>query len=98
MKQENLSPSSTGYLLVGLVVIITFKDTVLQVPRVCAVMRLLSGPHYAELEGVHLSELTQNEEHCEEEPQYSQSICTVSSSPLELMSPPLDGTSTPQTT
>lgn len=80
--KSNGSLSSTGYLLVGLVVIITFKETVLQVPRVSAVMRLFSGPQYAELEGVHLSELTLTEESCEEEPQYSQSICTVSSTQL----------------
>ncbi|XP_054457045.1 potassium channel, subfamily K, member 7 [Anoplopoma fimbria] len=99
--KETLQLLTTCYLLVGLVVIITFKDTVLQVPRVCAVMRLFSGPRYAELEGVHLSELTLSEEHCEEEAQYSQSICTVSSTPLELTGPAVahrDGTSTPKTT
>uniref|UniRef100_G3N6U7 Potassium channel, subfamily K, member 7 n=1 Tax=Gasterosteus aculeatus TaxID=69293 RepID=G3N6U7_GASAC len=80
--KETLHLLTTCYLLVGLVVIITFKETVLQVPRVSAVMRLFSGPQYAELEGVHLSELTLTEESCEEEPQYSQSICTVSSTQL----------------
>ncbi|XP_033507625.2 potassium channel, subfamily K, member 7 [Epinephelus lanceolatus] len=85
--KETLQLLTTCYLLVGLVVIITFKDTVLQVPQVCAVMRLFSGPHYTELKGVRLNELTLSEENCEEEPQYSQSVCTVSSTPLELMSP-----------
>ncbi|KAK5848689.1 hypothetical protein PBY51_006282 [Eleginops maclovinus] len=85
--KETLQLLTMCYLLAGLVVIITFKDTVLQVPRVCAVIRLFSGPQYAELEGVHLSELTLSEEICEEEPHYSQSICTVSSTPLELMRP-----------
>ncbi|XP_059210434.1 potassium channel, subfamily K, member 7 [Centropristis striata] len=88
--KETLQLLITCYLLVGLLVIITIKDTVLQVPQVCAVIRLFSGPQYAELEGVHLSELTLSEEQCEEEPQYSQSICTVSSTPLELMSPHSD--------
>ncbi|KAL6118883.1 uncharacterized protein ACO6RY_03583 [Pungitius sinensis] len=83
--KETLQLLTTCYLLVGLVVIITFKETVLQVPRVSAVMRLFCGPQYAELEGLHLSELTLTEESCEEEPQYSQSICTVSSTPLEPM-------------
>lgn len=86
-KTKTYLPLSTGYLLVGLVVTITLKDTVLQVPRVCAVMRLFSGSQYAELEGVHLSEMTQSEDSTEEEPQYSQSICTISSTPLELLSP-----------
>lgn len=81
------SPCSTGYLLVGLVVIITLKDTVLQVPQVCAVMRLFFGPQCAELEGVDLSEWTLSEDSTEEERQYSQSICTISSTPLELQSP-----------
>uniref|UniRef100_A0A7N8X4D7 Potassium channel subfamily K member 1-like n=1 Tax=Mastacembelus armatus TaxID=205130 RepID=A0A7N8X4D7_9TELE len=75
------------YLLVGLIVIITFRDTVLQVPQVRAVIRLLSGPQYTELESIHLNELSLNEDHCEKEPQYSQSICTISSVPFELMSP-----------
>ncbi|XP_042367875.1 potassium channel, subfamily K, member 7 [Plectropomus leopardus] len=96
--KETLQLLTTGYLLVGLVVIMTLKDTVLQVPRVCAVIRLLSGPHYAELEGVHLNKLTVSEEHCEEEPQYSQFVCTVSSTPLELMRPRSPRTSTPETT
>ncbi|XP_033986835.1 potassium channel subfamily K member 1 [Trematomus bernacchii] len=86
--KETLQLLTTCYLLGGLVVIITLKDTLLQVPRVSAVIRLFSGPQYAELEGFHLSELTLSEELCEEEAQYSQSICTVSSTPLELMSPP----------
>ncbi|KAJ4936983.1 hypothetical protein JOQ06_001567 [Pogonophryne albipinna] len=85
--KETLQLLTTCYLLGGLVVIITLKDTLLQVPRVCAVIRLFSGPQYAELEGLHLSELTLSEEE-EEEAQYSQSICTISSTPLELMSPP----------
>ncbi|XP_033961693.1 potassium channel, subfamily K, member 7 [Pseudochaenichthys georgianus] len=84
--KETLQLLTTCYLLGGLVVVITLKSTLLQVPRVCAVIRLFSGPQYAELEGLHLSELTLSEE--EEEAQYSQSICTVSSTPLELMSPP----------
>lgn len=63
----------------GLVVIITFKDTVLQVPQVCAAMRLFSGPQYAELEGFHLNEMTLSEDTCEEEPEYFQSVCTISS-------------------
>ncbi|KAF1380346.1 hypothetical protein PFLUV_G00162700 [Perca fluviatilis] len=83
--KETLQLLTTCYLLVGLVVIITLRDTVLQVPRVCAVMRLFSGPQYAELE-CDLSELTLSEENCEDEPEYSQSICTISSTPLELMS------------
>ncbi|XP_040887770.1 potassium channel, subfamily K, member 7 [Toxotes jaculatrix] len=78
LAKETLEFLTTCYLLVGLVVLITLKDTVLQVPQVCAVMRLFSGPQHAELEG---------EEDCEEEPQYSQSICTISSTPLELRSP-----------
>ncbi|KAK5893867.1 hypothetical protein CgunFtcFv8_006700 [Champsocephalus gunnari] len=87
--KETLQLLTTCYLLGGLVVVITLKSTLLQVPRVCAVIRLLSGPQYAELEGLHLSELTlSEEEEEEEEAQYSQSICTVSSTPLELMSPP----------
>lgn len=83
---------SIGYLLVGLVVIITFKDTVLQVPQVRAVLRLLSGPRYKELEGLHLSELPHSEEQCEEEEEqkYSQSICTISSTPLERRCPEVD--------
>ncbi|KAI4808670.1 hypothetical protein KUCAC02_000718 [Chaenocephalus aceratus] len=85
--KETLQLLTTCYLLGGLVVVITLKSTLLQVPRVCAVIRLFSGPQYAELEGLHLSELTLSEEE-EEEAQYSQSICTVSSTPLELMSPP----------
>lgn len=68
-------------------VIITFKDTVLRVPHVYAVLRLFSGPKYSELEGLHLNELSQNEDLGEEEQTYFQSICTISSSPLELMSP-----------
>ncbi|XP_069374937.1 potassium channel, subfamily K, member 7 [Paralichthys olivaceus] len=87
LAKDTLKLLTTWYLLVGLVVIITLKDTVLQVPRVRAVMRLFSGLHCAELEGIHLSELTLSEDNCEEEPQYSQSICTVSSTPLQLMSP-----------
>ncbi|KAM9335633.1 potassium channel, subfamily K, member 7 [Symphorus nematophorus] len=85
--KETLELLTTCYLLLGLVVIITLKDTVLQVPWVCAVIRLFSGPHYAELDGVLLNELTLSEDVAEEEPQYSQSICTVSSTPLELLSP-----------
>uniref|UniRef100_UPI0037E78CE0 potassium channel, subfamily K, member 7 n=1 Tax=Semicossyphus pulcher TaxID=241346 RepID=UPI0037E78CE0 len=84
--KETLELLTTCYLVVGLVVLITFKDTVLQVPQVCAALRLLSGPQYAELEGFHLNELTVSD--CEEEPQYSQSICTISSTPLQLLSPP----------
>ncbi|XP_031146365.1 potassium channel, subfamily K, member 7 [Sander lucioperca] len=87
--KETLQLLTTCYLLVGLVVIITLRDTVLQVPRICAVMRLFSGPQYAELEG-DLSELTLSEENCEDEVEYSQSICTISSTPLELMSPQSD--------
>ncbi|KAI9545751.1 hypothetical protein NQZ68_033883 [Dissostichus eleginoides] len=85
--KETLQLLTTCYLLGGLVVIITLKDTLLQVPRVCAVIRLFTGPQYAELEGFHLSELILSEELCEEEAQYSQSICTISSTPLALMSP-----------
>ncbi|XP_076581758.1 potassium channel, subfamily K, member 7 [Chaetodon auriga] len=85
--KETLELLTTCYLLVGLVVIFTLKDTVLQVPRVCALMRLFFGPQCAELEGVDLSELTLSEDNTEEELQYSQSICTVSSTPLELLSP-----------
>lgn len=71
----------------GLVVIITLKDTILQVPQVCALMRLLSGQQFRELEGVHLNEETLCEDNTAEEPQYSQAICTISSTPLELSSP-----------
>ncbi|XP_041821669.1 potassium channel, subfamily K, member 7 [Chelmon rostratus] len=85
--KETLELLTTCYLLVGLVVIITLKDTVLQVPQVCAVMRLFFGPQCAELEGVDLSEWTLSEDSTEEERQYSQSICTISSTPLELQSP-----------
>uniref|UniRef100_A0A3Q1GA09 Potassium channel domain-containing protein n=1 Tax=Acanthochromis polyacanthus TaxID=80966 RepID=A0A3Q1GA09_9TELE len=51
-----------------------------------AMMRIFSGQKYRELEGVHLNELTVNEENCEEEPQYTQSICTISSTSFKLMS------------
>ncbi|XP_041636120.1 potassium channel, subfamily K, member 7 [Cheilinus undulatus] len=81
--RETLELLTTCYLVVGLVVLITFKDTVLQVPQVCSVLRLLSGPQYAELEGLNLNELTLSE--CEDEPQYSQSICTISSTPLHRL-------------
>ncbi|XP_070786354.1 potassium channel, subfamily K, member 7 [Enoplosus armatus] len=81
--KETLNLLTTCYLLVGLVAIITLKDAAQQVPQVCAVIRLFCGPHYAELEGVRLNELTLSEDNCEEEPQYSQSICTISSTPLE---------------
>ncbi|XP_053272719.1 potassium channel, subfamily K, member 7 [Pleuronectes platessa] len=87
LANDTLKLLTTWYLLVGLVVIMTLKDTVLQVPRVRAVMRHFSGLQYTELEGVHLSELTLSEDNCEEEPQYSLSICTISSIPLQLMSP-----------
>ncbi|XP_034712738.1 potassium channel subfamily K member 1 [Etheostoma cragini] len=89
--KETLQLLTTCYLLVGLVAIITLRETVLQVPLVRAVMRFFSAPQYAELEG-DLSELTLSEENCEDEPEYSQSICTISSTPLELMSPQSDKT------
>ncbi|KAM8898525.1 potassium channel, subfamily K, member 7, partial [Spinachia spinachia] len=85
--KETLQILTTCYLLLGPVVIITFKQTVLQVPWVSTVVRLFSGPQYAELEGVHLSELTFTEESCEEEPQYSQSICTLFSTSPEVTGP-----------
>ncbi|XP_070711357.1 potassium channel, subfamily K, member 7 [Pempheris klunzingeri] len=78
--QETLQLFTTCYLLVGLVLMVTFKDTLLQVPQVCVVTRLLTGPQYTELEGFRLSELTLSEDKCEEDPQYSQFICTISSS------------------
>ncbi|XP_034533018.1 potassium channel subfamily K member 1 [Notolabrus celidotus] len=90
--RDTLELLTTCYLVLGLVVLITFKDTVLQVPQVCVVLRLLSGPQYAELEGFHLNELTLSD--CEEEPQYSQSVCTVSSTPLHLLSPGTDNQNT----
>lgn len=55
---------------------------VLQVPQMCAVMRLFSGPEYAELENVHLCEMLMSkisEGNIEEEPEYSQSVCAISS-------------------
>ncbi|KAF0045638.1 hypothetical protein F2P81_002167 [Scophthalmus maximus] len=79
--------TTMGYLLVGLVLILTFRDTVLQVPQVSVAMRLFSGSDRAQLDGVHLSELTLSEDNCAEEPQYSQSVCTISSAPFQLMSP-----------
>ncbi|CAJ1086496.1 potassium channel subfamily K member 1 [Xyrichtys novacula] len=90
--KETLELLTTCYLVVGLVVLLTCKDTLLQVPQVCAVLRLLSGPQYSELEGFHLNELTLND--CEEEPQYSQSICTISSTPLHLSGPSPDNQTT----
>ncbi|XP_044196919.1 potassium channel, subfamily K, member 7 [Thunnus albacares] len=96
--KETLNLLTTCYLLVGLVVLITFKETLLQVPQVRAVIRLFAGVQYAELEGVNLNELTLSEENCEEEPQYFSSICTISSTPLELMTPCSDPQrSTPST-
>ncbi|XP_020504957.1 potassium channel, subfamily K, member 7 [Labrus bergylta] len=86
--KETLELLTTCYLVGGLVVLITFKDTVLQVPQVCVLLRLLAGPQYAELQGFYLNEMTVSE--CEEEPQYSQSICTISSPPLRLPSPRRD--------
>ncbi|XP_074518431.1 potassium channel, subfamily K, member 7 [Halichoeres trimaculatus] len=83
--RERLELLTTGYLVLGLVVLLTLKDSLLQVPQVCAVLRLLSGPQYAELEGFNLNELTHSD--CEEENQYSQSICTISSAPLHLQGP-----------
>lgn len=76
-----------GYLVVGLVMTITLKDTVLQVPWVCALVKLFSGQQCVEVEGIHLNEITQSEDNPEEEPQYAQSICTISSTPLELFNP-----------
>ncbi|CAK6968620.1 potassium channel%2C subfamily K, member 7 [Scomber scombrus] len=96
--RDTLNLLTTCYLLVGLVLLLTFKETILQVPRVRAVIRLFSGVQYAELEGVNLNELTLSEDTCEEEPQYFSSICTISSAPLQLMSPCSDlQRSTPST-
>ncbi|XP_053199889.1 potassium channel, subfamily K, member 7 [Scomber japonicus] len=85
--RDTLNLLTTCYLLVGLVLLLTFKETILQVPQVRAVIRLFSGAQYAELEGINLNEMTLSEDTCEEEPQYFSSICTVSSAPLQLMSP-----------
>ncbi|XP_023139095.2 potassium channel, subfamily K, member 7 [Amphiprion ocellaris] len=85
--KETLELLITSYLLVGLVVILTLKDTVLEVPQVRAMMRIFSGQKYGELEGIHLNELAVNEANCEEELQYTQSICTISSTSFKLMSP-----------
>ncbi|XP_036967195.1 potassium channel, subfamily K, member 7 isoform X2 [Acanthopagrus latus] len=58
-------------------------------PMVKETLELLTTCYllYAELEGVHLDELTMSQDYAEEEPQYSQSICTISFAPLELPSP-----------
>ncbi|XP_035483855.2 potassium channel, subfamily K, member 7 [Scophthalmus maximus] len=87
LAKDTLKLLTTCYLLVGLVLILTFRDTVLQVPQVSVAMRLFSGSDRAQLDGVHLSELTLSEDNCAEEPQYSQSVCTISSAPFQLMSP-----------
>ncbi|KAM9827333.1 potassium channel, subfamily K, member 7 [Neosynchiropus ocellatus] len=68
---------SAGYLLVGLVVLLTLKETALQVPQVRALVRLLCGSQQVELKGFNLNELTSEEQ--EEDRQYTSSICTISS-------------------
>ncbi|XP_047424084.1 potassium channel, subfamily K, member 7 [Mugil cephalus] len=100
--KETLKLLTTCYLVVGLVAIVVFKDTLLQVPQVLAAMRLFSGPHYTDLEGFHLGEMTLSNDGCEGQPEYSQSVCTISSTPLELKSPcsdlPRDGVLATKTT
>ncbi|XP_071782138.1 potassium channel, subfamily K, member 7 [Centroberyx gerrardi] len=92
--KETLKLLTTCYLLVGLVVIMTFRDTVLEVPQVQALIRLFSGPRDRELEGVHLDELVLSGRKSEEEPRYSLPISTITSSPIEptLPSPDLHTT------
>ncbi|XP_029931622.1 potassium channel, subfamily K, member 7 [Myripristis murdjan] len=85
--KETLKLLTTCYLLVGLVMITTFRETVLELPQVQAVIRLFSGPRDRELEGVHLSELALRMQTSEEEPRYSLPISTISSSPLESTLP-----------
>ncbi|KAM8881579.1 potassium channel, subfamily K, member 7 [Synchiropus picturatus] len=75
--QNGVKLLSAGYLLVGLVVLLTLKETALQVPQVRALLRFLCGSHHVELKGFNLNELTSEEQ--EEDRQYTSSICTVSS-------------------
>ncbi|KAM4612399.1 potassium channel, subfamily K, member 7 [Polymixia lowei] len=81
---------TTCYLLVGLVVIMLFRETALEVPHVQAAMRLLSGPREGELKGTHLDELELGGRNSEEEPRYSLHISTISSCPAEPTLPSAD--------
>ncbi|KAM3842960.1 potassium channel, subfamily K, member 7 [Diretmus argenteus] len=86
--KETLKLLITCYLLVGLMLIMTFRETVLEVPQVQAVIRLYSGPRDGELEGFCLDELVlSGHKYDEEEPQYSLPISIISSSPLEPAPP-----------
>ncbi|XP_076004066.1 potassium channel, subfamily K, member 7 [Genypterus blacodes] len=77
--KEMLELFTTCYLLVGLVVILTFKETVMQVPQVRAMIRLCSGLQYGGLE---------EEEDEGEETQYCLHICTISSSHMRTTTDP----------
>ncbi|XP_034020655.1 potassium channel subfamily K member 1 [Thalassophryne amazonica] len=76
--RETLELITTCYLLVSLVVIFTFKETVLRVSQVRTLIRFFVGPQFGQLEGLHLNQLTLSGQSFEE-PRYSLSICTVSS-------------------
>ncbi|CAL1590725.1 unnamed protein product [Knipowitschia caucasica] len=84
--REALELLTTSYLLLGLIVIVTLKKTVMDVPQVQTLLRLLSGGQRSEQDGLSLHELSLDGlglhelslEAPEDELQYSSSICTIS--------------------
>ncbi|KAM6949598.1 potassium channel, subfamily K, member 7 [Aplochiton taeniatus] len=89
--REMLKLLTTCYLMVGLVVILLFKETALQVPQVQALFRLFSGPREGDLKGLHLEELELDRDspdwNLDEEPRYSLPISMISPCPAELVLP-----------
>ncbi|XP_062305726.1 potassium channel, subfamily K, member 7 [Osmerus eperlanus] len=86
--RETLKLLTTCYLMFGLIVLLAFRDTALEVPLVQALFRMFSGPREGELRGMDLDEMVLGGDcgpsrRCYEEPQYSLPISTISFCPLE---------------
>lgn len=84
----------SGYLVVGLVVLLVVLETWWVLPQVQALVRVFTGPprHTTELKGVDLDEMVQGWDHTypnspEDGPEYALPISTIAPCPPEFPSP-----------
>ena len=89
----DLGVVSPGYLMFGLIVLLAFRDTALEVPLVQAVFRRFSGPREGELRGMDMDEMVLGGDcgpsrRSYQEPQYSLPISTIFFCPLEQQGTP----------
>ncbi|KAJ8008103.1 hypothetical protein DPEC_G00101290 [Dallia pectoralis] len=62
--KECLEFLTTCYLILGIVMLLTFQGTALEVPQVQAVLRMFCGPRDREVKGDHLDEMVLSVEDC----------------------------------